>query len=107
MPAERYCESVAVPPARAKSKSLVASSMASGGSCETEVGFAGACGAAEGGVVACGRPIVCIVCGVIEWVVVLVILSVKDGVYKNKFRKTIPSLQLLPLSCCHTNSHTR
>jgi len=61
MPAERYCEREGVSPARAKSKSLVASSMASGGSWETEVGLSEVGGADCGGVlaVAWGRPIVC------------------------------------------------
>lgn len=39
MPAERYCERAGVSPARAKSKSLVARAMASGGRSEMEVGF--------------------------------------------------------------------
>lgn len=52
MPAERYCERAGVSPARAKSKSLVASSRASGGSWEMEVGFSDVGGAGCAGVVA-------------------------------------------------------
>ena len=39
MPAERYWEREGVSPARAKSKSLVARAMASGGRSEIDVGF--------------------------------------------------------------------
>ena len=59
MPAERYCRRDGVSPARAKSKSLLASSRASGGSWgRFEVG----CDWVVVGSVACGRPIVvCVV----------------------------------------------
>jgi hypothetical protein len=60
MPAERYWERAGVSPARAKSKSLVARAMASGGRSEMEVGFEEGGGAEDcEGSVAWGRPIVC------------------------------------------------
>lgn len=61
MPAERYWERAGVSPARAKSKSLVASSMASGGSWEIVVGFEEGGGEVCEGSVAWGRPIFCVI----------------------------------------------
>jgi len=61
MPAVRYWDRDVVSPARAKSKSLVARAMASGGSSSIEVGFGGVdawCSGRRGGEVCCGgRPI--------------------------------------------------
>jgi len=64
MPADRYCRRDAVSPARAKSKSLLASSRASGGNWGRSDGFDGGCDWVGAGSEVCGRPIV--VC-VVSW----------------------------------------
>lgn len=66
MPADMYASRCSVSPARAKSKSLLASSRASGGSWGRFDGFEGGCCWAGVGSEAWGRPIV-VSCFVVDY----------------------------------------